>query len=655
MFRRAASSADDNARLRPCGPPLAAALGLALALLAGGCATPVEQGGPAAPVAGEERPAPPVQLEAPAADEDQAAGYLRLAGQAEGERRASYELKAAESLLQSGRAEDARQVLEGAAPAEPANQARRQLLLARLALEQQRPADAVAALGTVEAQALEPALAREVLALQATAWAAAGRRDEELRVRTSLEPLLDTPEDRRLNHQGAWAAAGSLTPEQASALAADSDAAVAGWAALGLLVASDGEDPAALSQALADWQQRFPGHPATGEVVPALQAATQALFTPPSRVALLLPTEGRFARAAAAIRAGFLAAWYADTRPERPALAFYDAGPQSAPSAYAQAIAEGAQVVVGPLEKEAVTAVASQGANGAGVPTLLLNTLQEEDAPSGNDAALAGLNRFQFGLSPEDEAVHAAERAWFDGHARALLLRSEDDWGARVSAAFRARWEQLGGELVEERSFLPGTREFDTFVKEVLDVRGPPQSREESAEGAPPRWRQDIDVIFMAAYPVEARQIAPQLRFLDVRGLPLYATSHAYPGDADPEVQSDLEGVILGDMPWVVEPAARREDLYQLIAGTYPQEPASFQRLYAFGIDAYSVLPQLGSLRLQSGARYAGQTGVLRMDPGGRILRQLSWARFEQGGLRLLDGTAEPQSPDAPVDPLGLR
>ena len=55
-------------------------------------------------------------------------------------------------------------------------------------------------------------------------------------------------------------------------------------------------------------------------------------------------------------------------------------------------------------------------------------------------------------------------------------------------------------------------------------------------------------------------------------------------------------------------------------------------RLYAFGIDAYSRIKHLNTMRSSAKFEYEGVTGWLSMNNLGVISRKLLWARFD-GGL----------------------
>ena len=118
-------------------------------------------------------------------------------------------------------------------------------------------------------------------------------------------------------------------------------------------------------------------------------------------VALLLPSAGALKAVAQPIRDGFLAAYFADSNPQRPQVRTYDSGdtPQQAVAAYQQAVADGADRVVGPLRRDAVSAVFAQGR--LPVPVLTLNQPEHGEVPPPGSAA--------FGLTPDTEAAQAAE------------------------------------------------------------------------------------------------------------------------------------------------------------------------------------------------------------------------------------------------------
>ena len=147
------------------------------------------------------------------------------------------------------------------------------------------------------------------------------------------------------------------------------------------------DTPAENSQRQARWQFDAGARP----------AADSDGYRPPERLAVLLPLSGSLATAAGPVRDGLLAAYYGERR-RRPELRFYDtAGTASgATTAYAKAVAEGADQVLGPLGRDEVDAV-FRGVQ-PNVPVIALNRVAT--APPANSAS--------FSLAPEDDGIGAA-------------------------------------------------------------------------------------------------------------------------------------------------------------------------------------------------------------------------------------------------------
>ena len=105
-------------------------------------------------------------------------------------------------------------------------------------------------------------------------------------------------------------------------------------------------------------------------------AALLLLLAPPLAlaardIAVLLPQSGRMSKAADAIRDGLLAAYYQDskTAADSPVLHFYDSDAVSPVTLIQQARAAGADLVIGPLDRDRVEAVIKAGKNLFPVPT----------------------------------------------------------------------------------------------------------------------------------------------------------------------------------------------------------------------------------------------------------------------------------------------
>ena len=466
-----------------------------------------------------------------------------------------------------------------------------------------------AALNLGDAQAAAPAL------IAAWRYPYPAAREDELRQQT-------------------WRAVSSL-PESdlengATAASADTQAA---WYALALTARRSMLDTTTFAARAEDWRMRYPQHPA-GPLIEALLERSEALGERPRHVALLLPFDATFGPAAEAIRDGFISAWFGDENvASRPRVGVYSTSDGDTDSVVNRALGDGAEFIVGPLRKELVDHLRADSDLDVGV--LALNVV--------DDATLTRTGFYQFGLTPEDEAAQVAERAVGRGPG-ALLLAPDSSWGKRLMAAYQSAWNAVGGTVLASVHYNESTEGYTRAVRQALNI-DLSQARAAALRERlnlplhfEPRRRQDAAVILLAAYPGNARQLMPQLRYFGADSMPVYATSHVYAGVSSAEGDIDLDGIEFADMPWLFDAADRRS--HAVVERYWAPRAAAIARLYAFGIDAYRVLPHLGKLRLQPGLRVPGVTGDLSMDARGVLHRKLTWMRYVNGTPRRADTLA---------------
>jgi hypothetical protein len=140
--------------------------------------------------------------------------------------------------------------------------------------------------------------------------------------------------------------------------------------------------------------------------------------------------------------------------------------------------------------------------------------------------------------------------------------------------------------------------------------------------------------------------------------LPVVATSHVYDGSDDGASNRDLDGVEFCDAPWLFNAQPGLPPFVDVEA-LLPSARGATARLFAFGMDAWNLVPYLDWLRNNPGSYLPGATGQLTSDQFGRIRRVLTWAVFANGIAHPLDGSlqmdnvpsAAPPEP-APIQPL---
>jgi outer membrane PBP1 activator LpoA protein len=302
----------------------------------------------------------------------------------------------------------------------------------------------------------------------------------------------------------------------------------------------------------------------------------------PVRIALLLPMKSpSLGGAAESVRAGFMASVERDGAGVEVDLVPTGDSADDALAAYTLAAASH-DVIVGPLARPAVSALAAKGALSR--PTVALNHPEPRGAlPPGMLVA---------GLSIEDEARQAAEWAAREHpHGRVLILTAKAAWSQRAAAAFEARWSELGNT---------GQR----FAVPSADGRVEPSAMAEL------KTRLEIDppeLLFAALDVVELRQVRAETG----TAVPCYAGSAGNPGRAPGMSLAELDGLRLVDVPWLIRPDHGAVMVYPRPLDT--DQSLTMNRLYALGIDAFLVARELA---LHPGApfRIDGVTGELAVD-----------------------------------------
>jgi outer membrane PBP1 activator LpoA protein len=391
----------------------------------------------------------------------------------------------------------------------------------------------------------------------------------------------------------------------------DADSIVAGWLELGPVAVQLERNPLGAAAAVDDWRRRFPGHPANDSVLAGAQTQLASVNQFPDQVALLLPLSGRAEPIGTAVRDGFISAFLQQEPPARPHLRIYDVAAQSAASAYQQAVEDGASFVVGPLTKEDVAAVAPLTAGRA--PVLALNFLA--------DSLPAGRDFYQFALFPEDEARMVARRVAADGKLQGVAIVAAGEWGNRVSGAFADELTHLGGTVLEMQRYEGARADFSDIIHQILQIH--------AVKGEPSTHRTDAAFVFIAGTPGAARLIIPQLKFHYAGDVPVYSTSDSFEPAAS--ANEDIDGLIFPDMPWMISNDPVTAQIRDSVRAAWPVRTERRDRLYAFGFDAYRLVPALKAKSLSESSALPGVTGKLRLDDHSRIRRELDWAQIKSG------------------------
>ena len=566
--------------------------------------------------------------------------YTRLAETAEPPKKQDFELRAVDALLKAGQLREARSRVEqiNVASLDASFSARKRILQARALITEGAHEKAIRQLDeAARLRNLSPALFSEINGARAQAELALDNPVGAARNLIAREQYIVGKEAVAENQQQLWKILVSMPRARlATELNMARDRVLSGWIELALLAVDNAGQPLRMNAAVEQWKKAHPNHPAGEAVLGALISQAPGMIGRIDRIALLLPLSSGYAQAAQAVRDGFLAMDSANPDPDKPKISIYDTGPDPSRvlSFYEQAVTDGAQFIVGPLGREAAEIVMRQANIKA--PTLMLNHTDDEPG-----SALKYL--FQFGLSPEQEARQAAERAYLDGHRQAAVLYPRTPWGERMMKAWSDHWQRLGGAVVASQSYNDEDVDFSEPIKTLLNITQSELRKEmiEKTIGQKLRFdsraRQDIDFVFLAADAKHGRLIKPQLNFYHAARMPVYSTSHIFTGTGDAMRDIDLDGIQFGDMPWMLVGDGKIQELRQTLQRDWPYVHTDLDRLYALGVDSYAVIPHLSRIGMDTGARFNGVTSGLSVDHNGRLQRQLLWARFSRGVPRLVD------------------
>lgn len=560
--------------------------------------------------------------------QDAAAAYVELANQAAGADRDRLFLLAVEQWLDAGDAARAQNAFAGIE--QPTVPQLRHLWSSNSATLMLYQGDADGALQILEALSREPLTRKRRLridALRADAWVQKQDPARAVEIMTRRETMLLNRSDIEDNRWHLWQALLLSDPQHLRAAAELSiDENTRGWLTLGTLATSTGQQGIGWLNGALHWRDTHKTHPAM-DIINRLELPDELNLDYPKRIALLLPLSGSAARVGQAVQNGFMAAYFSSLQgyDEEQVIRIYDVNTEGgADAAYATAVGDGAEFVVGPLLRDNVISLANDTL--VPVPVLTLNYLPDE--------ILAPPGLYQFALSPEDEARSAASRAVADGHVRGVALVPNNDWGRRILSSFTQEFEALGGSLLDYRSYTPANQDFSNTIEDLMGLSGSVRryQRLRANLGTPlqfdPRRRQDTDFILLAADAPAGRLLKSQLKFHYSGDIPAYSTSSIYAMDG--RSNSDLNGIMFADTPWTISPQPWIEHLPAVLDESFPSE-RRLGRLHAMGYDAYQLIAALYTASSGYMPELDGATGNLYLDEDGRVRRRLAWAQFQNG------------------------
>jgi branched-chain amino acid transport system substrate-binding protein len=215
---------------------------------------------------------------------------------------------------------------------------------------------------------------------------------------------------------------------------------------------------------------------------------------PGVKVALLLPLSGGNSQgvAKALKQAGELALFDFDN--PNVELVPKDTGgtPEGAKQAAEQAVKEGAELIIGPLFANEVTAAAPEAQRG-NIPMIAFSS----------DRKVAGNGVYLLSFLAGSDVPRIVSHAISKGKTRFAALVPQTDYGRLVEQSFLASVNQLGGQLLAVKSYPQDANGMVGPVREIAEL---------AKKGEPPQ----IDALFIPAAADTLPALAPLLPYAEI-------------------------------------------------------------------------------------------------------------------------------------------
>lgn len=177
------------------------------------------------------------------------------------------------------------------------------------------------------------------------------------------------------------------------------------------------------------------------------------------RVALLVPMSGDNA-AVGQTMANATTMALLDTNADNLRITSYDTS-RGAADAARKAVADGNKLILGPLMRENVGAVA-QIARASNVPVISFS----------NDATVAGGNVFVLGHVPEQSIARSVQFAAANGASNFAAIIPQGDYGERAEAALLMSVRSVGGNVVAREKYSRGNTSIVSAAQRVRERGG---------------------------------------------------------------------------------------------------------------------------------------------------------------------------------------
>jgi ABC-type branched-subunit amino acid transport system substrate-binding protein len=306
------------------------------------------------------------------------------------------------------------------------------------------------------------------------------------------------------------------------------------------------------------------------------------------------------------------------------------------------AIREGADLILGPLFAEEVTAIAPV-ARASGVPVVAFSS----------DITVAGNGVYLLSFPPDEDVSRIVDYAVLNGMTRFAALTPQNDYGNRVAAAFRKAVTDHGATLTDIASYPTATEGMNDPVKQVahysarhaaLVAHRSALQKAGDAAGAKALEKVDTmgDLPYQAIFLPEGgqrlRALAPLLPYYDIDPRKIKFLGTGLWDDRSLAREGALEG---GWFP--APPPEAHERFVARYARAYHATPPRIASLAYDGVSlAVALSAQPAETRFTEAALthpdgFAGVDGIFRFLPDGRTERGLAILEMHSSGPVVID------------------
>ncbi|NBG95101.1 penicillin-binding protein activator [Pyruvatibacter mobilis] len=326
----------------------------------------------------------------------------------------------------------------------------------------------------------------------------------------------------------------------------------------------------------------------------------------PVRVAILVPMSGQAAPVGKAMMDAAQLALFEFDDPNILLMPKDTAGnPATAATAAREAIAEGADIILGPLFASSVAAV-SIPAQQAQVPVIAFST----------DRNVAGGGVYLLSFLPEDDIERIVDFAVLEGHQRFAALLPQNEYGQRVRTQLSQAITARGAQLTATETYAGSTDGMLAPAERLA------------------KQKENYDIVLLPAGGTELQALAPLLPYYDVDPREVKFIGTGLWDDPSVLREPSLVGGWFAAPP--TEARTSFQGRFEQVFGTKPH------RIASLAYDAMSLAIALSSgtpgqrytvAELTAEDGFAGIDGVFRFTPQGLNERALTVKEVRPGGF----------------------